>query len=258
LGQTPPLVLLSRPTAILSELPHLVGLGLTRLLFGGYLPPWLTARAWYLLLGGFAIALVAVMVRSSDVVRDRIAACVVLLLACYGMVAVGRGLFLSEVSPRVFLALSRYHYVGQLILTLTLCLVLNQFASPFPARLRTLALLAWFAAALVVHARFGTAIDNHFSARRDTAYVLATVRTAVEEQPDGAAVYITNRMFGAVPMPLSMFPGWAGVFAIFHSDNAVEGRRVYFIESNPDALAAARRGIRTDTLLVPPRADDRN
>lgn len=255
---SPPLVLLSRPIAILSELPHLLGLGLTRLIFGVYLPPWLTAGVWYALLAAFASAVVAVMMRASDVVRARIAACILLLLGCYGMVAVGRGLFLSEVPAQVFLALSRYHYVGQLVLTLTLCLVLSQLASPFPAWLRSLALLAWFGLAVAVHVRFGTAIDNHFPARRDAAYVLTTVRAAAEEQPDGADVYFTNRMFGALPLPLSIFPGWAGVFAIFQPDNTVAGRRVYFIESDPDALAAARRGIRTDTLLVPPRADDRN
>jgi hypothetical protein len=43
------------------------------------------------------------------------------------------------------------------------------------------------------------------------------------------------------------------VFTIFYPDNVVAGRRVYFVDDNPDTLAAAQRGRRTRTLLVPQR-----
>lgn len=120
-------------------------------------------------------------------------------------------------------------------------------------RVRTLALVVWFAVAVVVYARVGVAIDPHLEARRDTEHVLDTIREAVEAQPRGRAVYITNLGFRPLPLPPDMFPGWAAAFTIFHPDNSVDGRPVYFVDSRADVVGAARGGRRTQTLIVPPR-----
>jgi hypothetical protein len=48
------------------------------------------------------------------------------------------------------------------------------------------------------------------------------------------------------------FPGWAAAFVIFFPDDTVEGRRVHFVVSTPEELAAARDGRRMADLLVAP------
>ena len=251
----PPSVTLSTPAAIPVYSAHLIALGLTRLLFGAYFPPWLTVGFWYGVLGCFMIALVGVLRRSGTPVRRQIAACLLLLLACYGMVALGRAYFMAKLPMSTFVLFSRYHYVGQLVLAILLCILLAGMSPALPLRARWIALWAWFAVAIVVYMSYGTAIDTHLEARKETENVLASIQAAIEAQPRGEAVYIPNRVFGQLPLP-GMFPGWAAVFTIFYSDNTVDGRTVYFIDNSPGALGAALHGRRTRTLVVRKRRSD--
>ncbi len=239
-------------TAVPVFLAHLIALGLTRLLLGAFFPPWITMGVWYAVLACFAIALIGALRRADGSVRRQIAACTLLLLAAYGAVALGRTFLMSHWSIDVFVQLSRYHYVGQLLLTIMLCILLHQMAPAVPARVRTLALVAWYGVAVFVYARFGTAIDTHRKAREDTERALATIQQSIEAQPPGQPVYIPNRLFAPLPLPPTMFPGWAGAFAIFYPDNTVDGRPIYFVESSPVTRARAQRGRRTRTLIVPP------
>ena len=233
-------------------LSHLIALGFTRLVLGAYSPSWMTLGVWYGGLACFALALAVVLRRADGSVRRQIAACTLLLLAAYGMVALGRTFLFTRWPMSVFVQLSRYHYVGQLLLTIMLCILLNQIAPAVAGRVRTLALVGWYGVALFVYARFGTPIDIHLKAEQDTQAVLASIREAIEAQPPGQPVYIANRFFAPLPVPPPMFPGWAGAFTIFYPDNTVDGRRVYFVESSPVTRAAAARGRRTRTLVVPP------
>jgi len=41
------------------------------------------------------------------------------------------------------------------------------------------------------------------------------------------------------------------VFTIFSSSNVVDGRRVFFVVKDPDVVAAAAKGRRTASLIVP-------
>ncbi len=239
-------------TAVPVFLSHLIALGLTRLLLGAYFPAWVTTGVWYGVLACFALALIVVLRRSDGSVRRQIAACTLLLLAAYGTVALGRTFLMSNWPMSVFVQLSRYHYVGQLLLTIMLCIVLNQLAPTLPERVRTLALVAWYAAAVFAYARFGTPIDRHLKAQQDTEAALASMHEAIAAQPAGQPVYITNRLFAPLPLPPTMFPGWAGAFVIFHADNSVDGRRIYFVENSPVTRASGAPGRRTRTLLVPP------
>jgi hypothetical protein len=175
------------------------------------------------------------------------------LLACYGTVSLARAFFLASAPEHVLPTVTRYHYIGQLILTIMLCLALNEIASALPERLRTVALVVWYAVAVFGYARFGTPIDHHLEARAQTEQVLKAIRSALDAPTGGPEVYIPNRRFAALPLPTSIFPGWAGVFTIFYPDNVVDGRRVYFVDRNADMLAAAQRGTRTRTLIVPQR-----
>jgi hypothetical protein len=247
------LALFSEPTQIGLYLGHLTALGLTRLLLGAYPAQWATVGVWYAVLGGFAVALIAVAWRGGRDLRRRLAACTVLLLACYGTVAMARAFFLAQAPEHVLLMITRYHYVGQLILTIMLCLTLDAIAPVLPDRLHTLALVAWYAVAVFGYVRFATPIDHHLKARTQTEQVQKVIRRALDAPPRGPEVYIPNRHFAALPLPSTIFPGWAGVFTIFYPHNVVDGRRVYFVDPRPDTLAAAQRGRRTRTLLVPER-----
>ena len=51
----------------------------------------------------------------------------------------------------------------------------------------------------------------------------------------------------------AVFPGWAGVFAIYFPDDVVDGRRVVFEVADPKVVAATRGGRRAASLIVPPR-----
>jgi hypothetical protein len=238
---------------IVRYLGHLTALGLTRLLLGSYPADWATVGVWYAVLGCFAIALIAAARRGGPALRRRLAAFTVLLLACYGAVALARAFFLAHAPEHVLPTVTRYHYIGQLILTIMLCLALNQIAPVLSERLRTLALVTWYTVAVSGYVCFATPIDHHLEARMQTERIRKVIRKALDTPPRRRDVYITNRRFVALPLPTAMFPGWAGVFTIFYPDNVVAGRRVYFVDDNPDTLAAAQRGRRTRTLLVPQR-----
>jgi hypothetical protein len=245
------LALFSEPAEIARYLGHLTALGLTRLLLGAFPASWTSVGVWYAVLGCFAIALIAVARRGGPDLRRRLAALTVLLLACYGTVALARAFFLAHAPEHVLPTITRYHYIGQLILTIMLCLGLNELAPALPGRLRTLALVVWYGVAVFGYVRFGTPIDHHLEARAQTEQVREAIRRALDAPPHGPEVYIPNRRFAALPLPTTMFPGWAAVFTIFYPDNVVDGRHVYFVDHNADTLATPQRGTRTRTLIVP-------
>ena len=47
------------------------------------------------------------------------------------------------------------------------------------------------------------------------------------------------------------FPGTVGVFMLFNRDDTLEGRRVYFVSSDPGVLAMREQGGRLGSLLLP-------
>ena len=98
-------------------------------------------------------------------------------------------------------------------------------------------------------------MDDWSMQRRETAAVLGAIRQAALAQPPGSDVRIRNQPFAPVGMLVTPdeFPGWAAAFVIFFPDDTVEGRRVRFTTSNQEALAGARDGRRSATVLVPAR-----
>ena len=67
---------------------------------------------------------------------------------------------------------------------------------------------------------------------------------------------IRNRPFGGVgPLMIKrtdLFPGLAGVFAVYFPDTVVDGRRVFFVLADPDALEAARLGRKSARFVLAP------
>ena len=71
--------------------------------------------------------------------------------------------------------------------------------------------------------------------------------SAVLAQAPGSTVCLPNE-----PVPVSLgFPGTVGVFMLFNRDDTLEGRRVYFVSSDPGVLAMREQGGRLGSLLLP-------
>ena len=233
---------------------RIMGVGVTRWLMGCFYPASFDAPHWYVGLVLFAIAVVLCAWRAPALVRRQMAACVLLALACYAIIAVARSLL--QVAPdSMIAALTRYHYAPTIPLTMLLCLMLLPAAARLRAAVRRVILIAAYAVLIVGYAWMGPVIDRHDTERKQTREVLDAIRSAALNAPPGATVRIRNAQFR--PFPLYAFvPGWAAAFTMFNADDTVEGRRVVFVESNPNIIASHGDGRRIGPLLVPPNEQE--
>jgi len=253
LGRTPWLTLLSDPVGIVLIWTKLIALGLTRLLCGFYFPSWLQPPVWYAVLGVFVAVAIGVTRGAPPPVRRRLAAAALLVLACYGVIAAARAVLVLSIASNLLTEITRYHYVGQLVLALTLCLVLARLGSAVPSWAARALLAAWYGLTLMSYARFAVPIDNHDHARHHTARVLAVQQRVIRSGPPKTPVFITNRSFPPLPFMPTQFPGAAAAFVIFRPVNrTIDGRWIYFVEPDAAVRAAARDGKRTAGLFVAP------
>jgi hypothetical protein len=241
------------PITIGSMCVRLISYALIRLVAEFHLPAWVTPPVWYAVLGLFVAAIAAAAWKEPDPVGRQMVAFALLTLACYGIIALGRASILAKmVSKDLEAQTVRYHYVGLLLLTVLVCLLLYRAGSFLGNLSKGFLLAAWYAVAVVTCVVFPPKIDHHATARKTTMRVLSAMTRAVHSRPPGRAVYIHNRSFWPMPFFPDQFPGWAAIFVIFHSSNVVDGRRVYFIDANPGVIEMAQRGKRTKNLFVPP------
>ena len=208
---------------------------------------------------GVALALAGALLLAgawagSPAARRRLLACLLLALGVYGLIAVARSMLTDWVGLMPLARSPRFHYAAGALLAAALAVAAGACAARWaPPALRhglfalALAAVAWTA--------FGVARRiNHFDADRAmTAKVLAEVEAAVAAAPPGATVEIPNREFGAVGVInvgyRDRFPGTAAVFAIFHPDDVVDGRRVVFTSTDPLVLKGRLAGRRSPALL---------
>ena len=253
LARTPWVALLADPVAIVSIWIKLLAYGLTRLLFGFYVPPGFGPPLWYVVAGTFAAVALVIAWRSPSALRRQLAAYLLLAVGCYGIIAAARAVLLLSIAPNFVTELPRYHYVGQLVLTVSLCLVLARAAAALPQRSKGVLVAAWYGLTLAAYLYLGPSIDHHDKARQDTHAALESMRWTIARAPKGKPIFIGNRAFASLPFPPAEFPGWAAVFVIFRPTNAtVDGRPIYFVDGDPGVHAAAPRGKRTATLFVTP------
>jgi hypothetical protein len=237
---------------------NLAAFGLTRLLLGFWFPAAALGALAHVLLGAFALAIVVTAWRATADVRRQLAAFALLLLSVYGVIALGR-LYLAAPMDRSQLSLlTRYHYVGQLMLSVLLCIIVNQLrlSRPLPARTRAALAGACYGLLLGAYALFAPAIDHHQATRGQVAQALGELRAEIRAAPPAEPVYIRNRAFAPVPnftISRAGFPGMAAAFTIFFPTHTVDGRRVYFIERDPHVREVAARGRLIGELLVPER-----
>jgi hypothetical protein len=208
----------------------------------------------------FGVAVLAAVVVLAGVTRRRLLAWIVLLLAVYGLIALGRAPIAWSLHKTTaqMAATARYHYVATIPVVLLLCGILDRLRPLVAGRpwLEPALLAAWTGVVGVLWLR-APGIDHHDAERAETAELLATVHTLVDASPPGADVYVPNRTFAGVGFSGATrrtFPGWAAIFMITEPANVVRGRRVHFVESDPAVIDAYRAWPerRTASLLVGP------
>jgi hypothetical protein len=169
------------------------------------------------------------------------------------MIVLGRAAFANLASDQWMAGKDRYQYVGSMAGAVALGVVAGALVRGWriPERLKTGLVCAWAVAALGVTMTMAPPIDHHASGRLETADALRVIDAVVAAKPPGRDVFIANRPFNSLvyPVPMETFPGWAAIFAIFHRDDVVDGRRVCFVISDARTLAAARHGRRAPGLL---------
>jgi len=168
------------------------------------------------------------------------------------------GLRSPEQFSQTVAAQTRYHYLAQIALTAVLCLVLAEVERrvSLAARTKRLLLGAWVTWAVTNAVFLLPPLDCHESDRATVAAARDAMAAEIHAHPAGSTVCLPNR-----PVPLAVgFPGSVGVFILFERENTVDGRRVYFVSSDPALLAQRETGGRLASLLVPagacpPRGD---
>jgi len=88
------------------------------------------------------------------------------------------------------------------------------------------------------------------------------VRRRAHAVPTGAPVYVPNREIPEWRAVASNkeFPGWAAVFVLTHASDSVEGRRVFFVESNQKLVEFLRKDptTRIARLVITPEEVERS
>jgi len=239
---------------VLPMVGHTVSLGIVSLVLGAAYPldhyPDAVSVATS---GAFALATLWALRRGSSEARRQLLAFLILTLGAYTIVAAARAAFLAGIQPNAlvhaYVAATRYHYLPQVLLTLVLCLVLAEAARWLaPSSRTTGALLAAWVVWAIASVTVLRAPVARFDAARDlVARQRDAIRSAVLAQAPGSTVCLPNE-----PVPVSVgFPGTVGIFMLFNHEDALDGRRVYFVSSDPAVLAMREQGGRLGTLLLP-------
>ena len=148
-----------------------------------------------------------------------------------------------------YAAATRYHYLPQVLLTIVFCLVLSEASRQLSPTSRTTGALlaAWVVWAFASVTVLRTPVARFDSVRDLVARQRDAITSAVLAQAPGSTVCLPNE-----PVPVSvLFPGTVGIFMLFNHENTLDGRRVYFVSSDPAVLAMRGQGGRLGSLLLP-------
>jgi hypothetical protein len=234
-------------------LGSLFGFGVTGLVLGSDDVTQAFPDRRALIVSALSLTVVVVSVfLSSPRKRRWLIASLLLAIACYGIISVGRAK-----SGGVLATQLRYHYVALSAFTVALCVALARFRRLLrPIRfLRIPLLLAW--AALAIYLQLGRVQQRPQAGQVERAelnWIRSRINLRATTAPVGSDVYIENGKFRGVGMMINygrLFPGFAGVFIIYSPSNEIAGRRLFFVEQDPQLLATAT-GKRSATLLVSP------
>jgi hypothetical protein len=232
-------------------LGHILSLGIVSLLLGAAYPleryPDAISAGTT---GALAVGVLWALRSGSSRAQRSLIAFLALALACYVMVALGRALLYAAVQPtallHAYVAGTRYHYLAQSLLAVIVCLVLAEAARALsPTRRATGVLLAgWVAWAFASVTVLRTPVARFDAVRDLVARKHDAITSALLAQAPGSTVCLPNE-----PVPTSVgFPGTVGIFMLFNGDDTLDGRRVYFVSSDPAVLG---QGGRLGSLVLP-------
>jgi hypothetical protein len=208
-------------------------------------------------------ASLAALRRASPHARQRIAGYGILAVGAYGMVALARADFFGNilnVSLTIPMVQPRYHYLAQALIAIFLALAAAQLPLPRPRA----SLRMWGAAAAALLLVIGLGrVSSHVvydmlgpDGRASFDETVASIENAIEASPPGSEVRIENLFFpGGGFLSGSVLAGTAAVFVIAFPSNDVDGRRIYFVERDPERrrrFVERVPGTRLSGLLVPP------
>jgi hypothetical protein len=198
----------------------------------------------------------------------------VLAGCAYGTVAVARAPIMAVFKTDMawMATTARYHYLPQLGLALALGLALSEaWRRPGSQRRRSrpgwlvpvvfAGGLAMLAPSYVAAAR-RVATEIGLGWREPLDSVVKEVQQRAHAAPPGEPVYIPNRRFQDWRGFASReeFPGWAAVFVMTHASDSVDGRRVFFVESDRELVGFLRGNpnARIARLVVTPEEVERS
>jgi hypothetical protein len=237
----------------------LVTQGLAGLLGGPLTGRWDRAALMILQAAGLVTS-VAALALGSPGERRRVVGLVLLAIAAYGAIAVGRadlytGLFGEDALGLGGRVEDRYQYLASALLALALGAIAAILARRIASLQRAWAgpaVLAGFVLWTAAAPRDADYARNAAQRQQRTNLILGAMRRDIVAAPPGGLAVLRNRNFGpsGVGMPPQIFPGWAGAFVVFHPQNEVAGRRVLFVDPRPVVLDATRNGRRTAGLIV--------
>ena len=201
----------------------------------------------------------------ADPARRRLMAAFALLAACaYGAIALGRAPFMVILNFDMpfMTTTTRYHYLAQLGFALLLGLAAAEIANVgllrrFPAWLGPVFFGLGLALALPGYTSSARTQDPFLDRRwlNDVDQAMIDLLQRVRAAPPGSRVYASNRRFSGVRLlPREDFPDWAAVFVMTHREDTLEGRHVYFVETDEQLVQTLRKGsnARIARLLVTP------
>lgn len=235
----------------------LVGFSIPCLLLGVFHQPLIhPSAAAYAMIAAWLGCFAAACALSSGESRRRILAFVAVAIAAYGIVAAGRGTFVTPANAVGMARAARFHYLASSAMAIVSALVLAELGRRFrwTAQVGWTFLLLWLGATLAGNAYRFRLTRPFDAARSEVGRVVDTINAAVRAARPGEDVYVDNRPFKSIGMLLVTvpyrFPGWAAIFAVYFPDNVVDGRRVRFLERDPVVVQWAEKGPRTAGLLL--------
>lgn len=241
----------------LRMLGGLLGFGFAALPLGPLFDPKRFPTSMHMaVIAAVALLLVCGAAANTRPQRRRLLACVLLVVATYGLIAIARSMFVDSLGLTALTSSPRFHYAAGAFLSAALALAVYALAVRW--RLPPRAAHAAFAVAALTIGWMALGAErprlDHFDGdRRETERVLREISAAVAAAPPGATVEIPNQQFGSVGYinvgDRERFPGTAAVFVIFYPENVVAGRRIVFTTNDPLVLEGARKGRRSAALL---------
>ncbi|MCW5891338.1 MAG: hypothetical protein KIT14_12410 [bacterium] len=230
--------------------------GVTSLLLGAWWSPvpGSAATAW-IALGVAAAGSLAVLGLAPA--PRWFAACVLVALAVYAAVAASRGPLLVGLlgqEPAEIGATLRYHYASQAFLAVAACIGLTALLARSPG---TQAVVACGVAAVLLAGtvRRPVPLELHELTRRRVTEALTALRVRIALTPPGQTASIGNRQLpglGWMPNTTAPLPGLAALFVIAFPSDAIDGRRVRFVEHDlPTYWTFTARPGRLADVLAP-------